>query len=323
MKEILVIAEHRQGSLRDVTFELLGFAGRLAAAENLLVTTVVPGLAADKIEGLKSACDTILHSESQRFANYNAPDYLAVLPALIAERQPRLVVMGHTAQGMDLAPALAIATGLPLVSDCLDFKWGEEGAAASRQLYAGKINTDLTLKPADAYMISLRPGTFEAVPQAAGKNAALESFPVPAEDAAAGRRFIEYLAAGAEDVDIAEAEILVSIGRGIGKPENIPLAESFAKAVGGTLSCSRPVADNQWLPKTRQVGTSGKTVRPKIYIALGISGAFQHQAGMKNSDTIIAVNTDPAAPIFSVAHYGIVGDILEVLPALTEKFKED
>lgn len=320
MEEILVIAEHRQGSLRDVTFELLGFARRLGAEKNFSVTAVVPGLAADKIETLKTACDTILHCEDQRFANYNAPDYLAALAALIAGRKPRLVVAGHTSQGMDLAPVLALSAGLPLITDCLDFRWEEEGAVANRQLYAGKINNEIALKPADAYMISLRPGTFEAEPDG-GKSAAIEAFPAPGETAP-GRRFIEYLAAEVEDVDIADAEILVSIGRGIGKPENIPLAEAFAKAVGGTLSCSRPVADNQWLPKTRQVGTSGKTVRPKIYIALGISGAFQHQAGMKNADTIIAVNTDPAAPIFSVAHYGIVGDILEVLPALTEKFKE-
>jgi len=318
MEEILVIAEHRQGNLRDVTFELLGFALGLAAKENLSVTAVVPGLAEDKTEALKTVCDTILLCDDQRLSNYNAPDYLAALSTLIAERKPRLVVAGHTAQGMDLAPALALVAGLPLVTDCLDFGLAEDGAVVSRQLYAGKVNTRLTLKPAKAYMISLRPGTFEA-PQALGKTATIETFSTPGE-AASGRRFIEYLAAGVEDVDIADADILVSIGRGIGKPENIPLAESFAKAVGGTLSCSRPVADNQWLPKTRQVGTSGKTVRPRLYIALGISGAFQHQAGMKNSDTIIAVNTDPAAPIFSVAHYGIVGDILEVLPALTEKF---
>ena len=123
-----------------------------------------------------------------------------------------------------------------------------------------------------------------------------------------------------EDVDIGAADILVSIGRGIGKPENISLAQEFADAIGATLACSRPVADEQWLPKSRQVGTSGKTVRPKIYIALGISGAYQHQAGMKNSSTVIAVNTDPKAPIFNIAHYGIVADMLEVMPQLTEKF---
>ncbi|MBA7710779.1 Electron transfer flavoprotein subunit alpha [subsurface metagenome] len=131
---------------------------------------------------------------------------------------------------------------------------------------------------------------------------------------------MDYLEAELEDVDIATADILVSIGRGIGKPENIPLVQEFADSIGATLSCSRPVADEEWLPKSRQVGTSGKTVRPKLYIALGISGAYQHQAGMKNADTIIAVNTDPRAPIFTITHYGIVEDMFQVLPLLTEKF---
>lgn len=319
MEEILVIAEHRQGSFRDITFELLGFAQQAGAVKNLSVTVVVLGMDAVGAEQLQSACDCVLYSDDVRFADYNAPDYLLALSTIIRSRRPHLVVMGHTAQGMDLAPVLALRTALPLVTDCLGFEWTEKQVLAHRQLYAGKIDARLILKPADAYMISLRPGNFEGPPDT-GKAAIFEAVSVPVEDGPPARRFVEYIAAKTEDVDIADAEILVSIGRGIGKPENIPLAEAFARAIGGTLSCSRPVADNQWLPKTRQVGTSGKTVRPKIYIALGISGAFQHQAGMKHADTIIAVNTDPEAPIFSVAHYGIVGDLLEVLPVLTKRF---
>jgi electron transfer flavoprotein alpha subunit len=319
MEEILIITEHRQGNFREVTFELVGFATGLAEDRNLSVAAVVLGLPKQNAEKLQQICDTVLFSEEKRLADYNAPDYLATLCPLIADRRPRLVVMGHTAQGMDLAPALALAAGIPLVTDCLDFQWNETGAEVNRQLYAGKIGARFTLKPADAHMITLRPGEWEA-PADTGKTGILESLPVPDTAPPGSRRFIEYLAAGTEDVNIQDADILVSVGRGIGKPENIPLAEALAQAVGGTLSCSRPVADNEWLPKSRQVGTSGKTVRPKLYIALGISGAFQHQAGMKNAETIIAVNTDPAAPIFSVAHYGIVGDILEVLPILTEQF---
>ena len=170
------------------------------------------------------------------------------------------------------------------------------------------------------YLVTVRPGSFSSK-MAEGKFATVIDLSPPVWDGLRGRRFIGYIEPEAEDVDISDADILVSIGRGIGKPENIPLAEAFAEAIGATLSCSRPVADKGWLPKSRQVGTSGKTVRPKVYIALGISGAFQHQAGMKNSETIIAVNKDPKAPIFKVAHYGIVGDIFQVLPILTEKFK--
>ena len=319
MEEILVIAEHRQGNFRDITFEQLGFAQRVGAMKNLSTTVVVLGMDDTGAGRLQGTCDAILYSEDTRFAAYNAPDYLLALSAIIDSRRPRLVVIGHSAQGMDLAPALALRTGLPLVTDCLGFQWTENQALARRQLYAGKIDARLTLKPSDAYVISLRPGNFEGLSDLE-KKSVLEAVSLPNGDESSGRRFAEYITSETEDIDIADAEILVSIGRGIGKPENIPVVEAFAEAIGGILLCSRPVADNQWLPKTRQVGTSGKTVRPKIYIALGISGAFQHQAGMKHADTIIAVNTDPEAPIFSVAHYGIVGDLMEVLPVLTKKF---
>jgi len=183
------------------------------------------------------------------------------------------------------------------------------------------VNAHLKLKPSRQYLATIRPGSFasEARDQ---KRAEVVELAQPSWENQLRRKFIGYIEPEIEDVDISDADILVSIGRGIGKPENIPIAEAFAEAIGATLSCSRPVADKGWLPKSRQVGTSGKTVRPKVYIALGISGAFQHQAGMKNSGTIIAVNKDPKAPIFKVAHYGIVGDIFQVLPMLTEKFKE-
>ena len=153
-----------------------------------------------------------------------------------------------------------------------------------------------------------------------GKSCITESISPPEWADIRKRQFLGYFDAVIEDVDIAAADILVSIGRGIGKPENIPIAQDFADSIGATLSCSRPVADEGWLPKSRQVGTSGKTVKPKIYLALGISGAYQHQVGIKNSDTIIAVNTDPRAPIFNIAHYGIVEDMLRVLPLLKDKF---
>jgi len=209
-----------------------------------------------------------------------------------------------------------------VVTDCLDIGWQDNALTALRQIYGGKVDQRLLLKPKDQYIVTLRPGTFAAESKATGE-AKVESISPPSWEKLRGRRFLEYLSLEQEDVDIAEADILVSVGRGIGKPENIPLVEAFAEKIGATLSCSRPVADKGWLPKSRQVGTSGKTVRPKLYIALGISGAFQHQAGMKNSGTIIAVNKDPKAPIFKVAHYGIVADLFQVLPVLTEKLGKD
>ncbi|MBU4576848.1 MAG: electron transfer flavoprotein subunit alpha/FixB family protein, partial [Desulfarculus sp.] len=225
----------------------------------------------------------------------------------------------HSSQGMDLAPALAGRLGLPLVTDCTGLSWNDGALSVQRAVYGGKAMQELALKPAATVVATLQAGAYQAAPAGAAETAS-ESVTLTELAPRHARRFLEYLAGVVEDVDIAEADILVSVGRGIGGPDNIPQAQALADALGATLSCSRPVADAGWLPKSRQVGTSGKTVRPKIYLALGISGAFQHQAGMKNSGTIIAVNSDPRAPIFQVAHYGIVADLFEVLPKLSERF---
>lgn len=320
MDEILVLAEHRGGELRDITFEMLSAANRLGSEHGLTTAALLLGNEVSPLaEGLKQACDRVLIMEDPELAHYNADQYLVVTETVIRERNPLLTLIGHTALGIDLAPALATRLSLPLVTDCVEFTVEGKGLGALRQIYGGKINAQLTMKPSDQYLISVRPGSFGAEAQQ-GKSGELQAISAPAWTNLKGRRFLGYVEAELDDIDIAAADVLVSIGRGIGKPENIPLAQEFADAIGATMSCSRPVADEQWLPKSRQVGTSGKTVRPKVYIALGISGAYQHQVGMKNSDTIIAVNKDQLAPIFTIAHYGIVDDLLKVLPVLKEKF---
>jgi electron transfer flavoprotein alpha subunit len=320
MGEILVLAEQRSGELRDITFEMLTLANRLGKENGFTVTALFLGHEASDLAGqLTGACDTVLVMDDPELANYNAEPYLITLDAVIKDRMPFLTIIGHTSMGMDLVPALATRLSLPLATDCVELHLAEGRLEILRQIYGGKINAQLTMKPSDRYLISLRTGSFDSEMDQ-GKSGKVEIVPAPSWIAGRGRAFLTYLEAELEDVDIGAADILVSIGRGIGKPENIPLAQEFADAIGATLACSRPVADEQWLPKSRQVGTSGKTVRPKIYIALGISGAYQHQAGMKNSATIIAVNTDTKAPIFNIAHYGIVADMLEVMPQLTEKF---
>ena len=320
MDEIVVLAEHRKGELRDVTFEMLTLANRLGKESKATVTAFFLGHeAADLSESLKGSCDRVLLMDDPELANYNADSYLMALEAVIKDRKPVLTLIGHTATGMDLAPALASRLSLPSVTDCVEVSLAGGTPEVLRQVYGGKINAHLVMKPADQYLITVRTGSFSSDTEQ-GKAAETEMLPSPDWTGLRGRRFLDYLEAVLEDVDIADADILVSIGRGIGKPENIPAVQDFADSIGATVSCSRPVADKEWLPKSRQVGTSGKTVSPKIYIALGISGAFQHQAGMKNSGTIIAVNKDPRAPIFNVAHYGIVADMFQVLPLLAEKF---
>jgi electron transfer flavoprotein alpha subunit len=320
--ELLVLAEHRSGELQDITFETLALANKLGREQGLTVTTLILGHGTeDFAHKLIGACDTVLVMDDPELTNYNSEHYLIALSQIMKDRMPFLTMVGNTSMGMDLAPSLAARLSLPLATDCVEVSIAEGRLEVLRQIYGGKINAKLVMKPSDRYLISLRTGTFDA-DAAQGKSGNVETVPAPSWANLKGRTFLTYLKAELQDVDIASADILVSIGRGIGKPENIPLAQEFADSIGATLSCSRPVADEQWLPKSRQVGTSGKTVRPRLYIALGISGAYQHQAGMKNSDTIIAVNTDPKAPIFTIAHYGIVADMLEVMPKLTEKFRE-
>lgn len=320
MSGILVIAEHRQGQLRESTLEALGAALALAPAVG---GEVVTALLADEPEALAAPLLTrspglrlLAHPELKE---YNPEFYLPALADVVAGMAPALVLLPHSSQGLDLAPALAGRLNLPLVTDCLGLDWAEGALTARRLIYGGKVQESLTLKPSATVVVTLQAGAFAPAPE--GVAPTPEAVRLTDLAPQHPRRFLRQLAAAVEDVDIAAAEILVSVGRGIGGEDNLPLAQALADALGATLSCSRPVADSGWLPKSRQVGTSGKTVRPKVYIALGISGAFQHQAGMKGSQTIIAVNKDPRAPIFSVAHYGIVDDLFKVLPTLTAAVK--
>jgi len=318
--EILVLAEHRKGALREVTLEMLSLARRLGGEGDLTVTALLLGHAGatDLAQQLRGAADRVLLMEDAELADdFNADCYLPAVEAVVRARGPLLTLIGHTAAGMDLAPALAARLGIPLVTDCQEIGLIGGQLGAVRQVYGGKLEERLTLKPAGQYLVSVRPGCHPA--ESAQGAAEVERVGPPDWSGRGGRRFLGYEEAELEDMDIAAAPILVSVGRGVGRQENMPAGEAFADAVGATLSCSRPVADKGWLPKSRQVGTSGQVVRPRVYVALGISGAYQHIAGMKNADTIIAVNTDPAAPIFDVAHYGIVADIFEVLPLLQDK----
>lgn len=314
MSCVLVIAEHRQGSLRPCTLEALGAARGLQADVVTALLADAPGQLPAALQRRTPRLRLVAHP---LLADYDPETYLPPLAELIAELAPRLILLPHTSQGMDLAPALAGRARLPLVTDCTAL--ADDGAAlrVQRRICAGKVIEELSLKPAPAIVATVQVGAFGAAADDI-ETATEERTPETIAPRHACR-ILGTLAATTEDVDIAAAEVLVSVGRGIGSKENVALAEQLAAALGATLSCSRPVADAGWLPKSRQVGTSGKTVRPKIYLALGISGAFQHLAGMKDAGTIIAVNRDPAAPIFQAAHYGVVADVLEVLPQLLKE----
>jgi electron transfer flavoprotein alpha subunit len=317
MGDIFVLAEHRQGELRDVTFEMLGKGQELAAAMDAPLAAVLLGHDVDGFATeLAKHANQVVVVEDERLEHFNSAVCQQVLAQLISERKPGLVLIGHSAQGMDLAPSLATQLGLPLVTDCLGLEVEDGQLFALREMYGGKVSARFAFKQADTHLVTVRQAAFpfEEGEPLGGEVIAVDS---PLTEEIAYRRFIEYVEAAVGDVDITQADVVVAVGRGIKEGDNLPLVEQLAEALGGVVAGSRPVVDAGWLPSDRQVGQSGKTVKPKLYLAVGISGASQHVAGMKASSIIVAINKDPDAPIFKVADYGIVDDLFKVVPALT------
>jgi electron transfer flavoprotein alpha subunit len=308
--DIFVLVEHHAGSVTDVTHELLGKArelgGRTVAC---LLGSGARGLA----QGL--AADHVLSVDDPGLEHFLPEAYEVTLQALISEHDPRLVLIANTTVGMDLAGALSARTGRPLVAYCTDLAFEGESLVATSQIYGGKLNAEVEVSgPAIASVVA---GSFTP---ASGGSPEVED--VGAPDLSALRtQFLARVEPEVSGVDITGEEILVSVGRGIGGAENIELAQELADALGATVSASRPVTDAGWLPKTRQVGKSGRKVKPKVYLACGISGAPEHLEGMSDAELIIAINTDEKAPIFDVAHYGATADLFDVLPALTEELE--
>jgi len=321
MSDIVVLVEHRQGVIRDITFEMLTKGKMLSEKVGKSLMALLLGKdVGEMAQQLKDMANRVMLVEDPGLENFNSAAYQQVIGNVVEGEKPFLLLIGHTAFGMDLAPSLATQMQLPLATDCTDVLLEDDRIRAIRQPYGGKLNVEVSLKPAQSSVVTLRPASVTVEDYSLAGEITRVTSPLTAE--IASKRFLEYVEAAVGEVDITQANILVSVGRGIKDPENIPIVQDLADSLGAALSCSRPVVDKKWLPKDRQVGTSGKTVKPKVYIAIGISGAFQHVAGMKGSGTIIAVNRDPKAPIFSVAHYGIVGDLFKIVPALKGRIKE-
>ncbi|PKQ28304.1 MAG: electron transfer flavoprotein subunit alpha/FixB family protein [Candidatus Anoxymicrobium japonicum] len=317
MHEIFVLAEHRQGELRDVTYELLTLAGRLGGK----VTTILLGSGMDDFAGkLTSYSDRVLVVDDPMFENFNAVNYQAALAALINKDKPHLVIIPNTGQGADILASLALELGASFTSDIIGLAIEGDKPVATRAYYGGKINGRIEFKDTDLYMVGLREGAIAAAE--GGKSGEIEKVDNPVALDATTRKFIQYEQPAVGDVDITQSSMLVSIGRGLREDKNLPMIEELAKLLSADVSGSRAVVDAGWLPIDRQVGISGKTVKPKLYLAVGISGAFQHVTGMKGADVVVAINKDPDAPIFQYADYGIVDDLLKVVPALVDKIKE-
>ncbi len=316
-KDVLVVAEHLRGKLGDITFEMLGRGKALAAELGGSCTVALIG-GSDAMVGELGAADRVVRVDGAGLDQFNPESHAAALAAIVAAKQPHLVLVGYTSMGMDLATTLAVTAGMAQASSCLSVTTGERTRVVS-QLYGGKmlVTSDLGSGPCVVAMLA------GSSPAEAGRAAGKPAVETVAAPAPAGRvRLKRLIEPEAGDVDITTQEVLVAIGRGIGKKEDVEVAEELADALGAAVAASRPLVDAGYLPRTRQVGKSGVKVAPKVYLALGISGAPEHIEGMKSSATIIAVNTDKNAPIFNVAHYGRVADLFDVCEELTEAIKE-
>ena len=324
MGEIFVLTEHRQGQMRDITFEMLTKGRELAEKTGTDPTAVLMGHGniGDFAKTLSEYAKKVLVVDDAKLENFNSEAYQKVLEKLIGERKPLLTLIGHTSFGVDLAPSVAVALDIPLATDCIDLEFENNSVIVTRQMYGGKVNVKATLRKSESYIATVRQAAFQAQKPQTPLNGEIVEIPSPLTEEIGYKRFIEYVPPPPGGVDITSSDVLVGIGRGIRDAQNMPMVEELAKTLGGVLACSRPIVDKGWLPSDRQVGTSGKTVKPKLYIALGISGAFQHVLGMKNSDLIIAINKDPKAPIFSFADYGVVDDLFKVVPQLKSKIHE-
>jgi len=317
---VLAVAEHREGRVAGVTYELVAKGRELAAKAGGTLHVVLLGhdvgaLAAE----IASRGVDVFHVEHTALAAYTAGGYAQALSGLRPKANPRVVLFAHTTQGYDVAPRLAAEWNAPIVANCTDVFMEGQVLVAHRRILNDKMAIELEVRSEQPYIVTLRPGSVK--PAAPGGQGAVTGVDVPLDPTRNGRTFLGYEKPQVQDIDIASADIVVSAGRGIQKKENLKIIDELAKALGGVVGASRPLTDLEWLPKTRQVGQSGKTVRPKLYVACGISGAMQHIAGMKDAGLIVAINTDPSAPIFEVAHYGVVANVLEFIPALVKELK--
>ena len=321
MGEIFVVVEHRSGEIREVTLQMLWKANELAQALSHNLTAVLLTDNGDAyVSEIKEGADRIIVVEDESLKDFSAERYKEILNGLIEEYQPFLTLMGHTPWGMELAPVLSIRSGLPLATDCVDIMIEEGNPKVIRQIYNGKLFSKVSFKASECYLITLRPGAFPA-DKVGGRQGELVKKEIPADISAPRKQFVEFVDTAAGELDISQADFLLSVGRGVGEEENIQPIKELVEMMGGVISCSRPVVDKNWLPKYHQVGTSGKSVKPKVYLAFGISGAFQHVAGISGAGTVIAINKDPKAPIFRVADYGVVEDLFKISNALKENLK--
>lgn len=319
---ILVFIEHRNGVLNKTSLEAIAAAQGLGSQLQQPVSAVLLGpdvnALAEEIAGYDLA--KVVTAANAKLADYTPDGYAHAMESVVRKLEPQLVVMTHTYLVRDYAPKLAARFGKSLISDCIRAQVAGGSATFTRRIFLGKLDADVVSDGESPVFATFQSGAYRPDQAGKGSGAAIEEMPVEVGQIRMTPEapFQEVKQA----VDLSKADIIVAVGRGIKSKDNLALAEKLAEVLGGDLAASRPICDAEWLPIDRQIGSSGQTVAPKLYIALGISGAIQHLVGMKNSGTIVAINKDPEAPIFDIADYGIVGDLFEAVPVLTEEIKK-
>jgi len=320
--KILVITEQRQGKWNNTSFETLAAAQQIAkeAAGSVSAAVIGKGVAALAGELAGKNVAEVLLVEHDLLEAYTPDGFCAALEQVIESAKPGLVLFPHTYQVRDFAPKLAASLNRGMIADCIGVRTDAGKLVFVRQMFQGKTAADVTFQGAGPWFASFQSGAFRAdlVTAHPSGRAPVNQVSVELKPQQIRTKPLELFREAKQAVDLTQAPIIVAIGRGIKAPENIPQAVALAKAIGGEIAASRPICDEGWLPMDRQIGSSGQTVAPKLYLALGISGAIQHVVGMKGSRTVVAVNKDQNAPIFEIADYGVVADIFEIIPALTE-----
>lgn len=320
---IYVLIDHSQGEIRTASLESLVIGQRMAEGSGFSLHALVLGhqvrSLAEQLAGKK--VHSVVWVDDPKLEEYDPDVYCEALSQILAEKQPYLLLMGHIYQNIDLAPKLAAAINKGLVTDCIGYSMVEEGFTFVRQMFRNKLNADVQIRSSHPWIVTMQAGSASVDDLQEGSAEVVEQS-ADLSSVEARRKTLEAFEVTKGKVDLSKADNIVAVGRGIKKEENLKIIEELAETLDAEVAASRPVVDNEWLGRDRQIGSSGQTVAPKLYVACGISGAIQHIVGMKNSQCIVAINSDPNAPIFNIASYGIVGDLFEIVPALTKRLRD-
>jgi electron transfer flavoprotein alpha subunit len=322
---VLIVTEQQGGQWHKMSWEAVAAGQQIAKLLEVEAFAAVVGSGVESFGGevAKYKLSEVILCNHELLADYTPDGFSLALRQVIEELKPEVVIFPHTYQVRDFAPKLAASFGKPLLSDVVGVTREDAALIFVRQLFQGKLNADVIVEGEGPFFVSVQSGAFRRdSAESASAPAAVRGIDVTLEASQIRTRPEKPFRESKGEVDLSAAPIIVSVGRGIKEAENIAMAEELAKLLGGEIAASRPICDNGWLPLERQIGSSGQTVSPKLYLALGISGAIQHVVGMKGSRTVVAINKDESAPIFEIADYGIVADLFDVVPALVEALKE-